>query len=419
MVHLSLRALLLAGFLLPALLTGTVVLAQVQESRSYRLEEMIGMALQNNPGLQEAASLVTRGQGLKTTASAYPNPSIDGTFGPGRTRESLGNIHFFERGVAVSQPLEWPGMRQARQRAAEAGLAGFEATVDATRLNVVADVKIAFYQLLLAQRNAQLITEALAIVQDFHRSVKARVDAGQARPFETLKANVEVQKVGNDLNHAQHTLIVARSRLNALTGGLLGKNFGVQGDFVSSRRELNLENLIASAMEQHPTIHRVRKEIERAGHSVVQERQSLIPFVTVSGLFHQEAAETAYLARLSVPIPLWYRRQGEIIVALSAKQRAEAEQVRTQNELVSAITESVEEAHAAQDQLEVFEKGLLKQTEETLRIAKISFQQGAASLLEFIDAQRVHRQMLLEYAQARANLSVELARLERWTGELR
>ncbi len=419
MVHRLLRTLLLAGVLLPILLTGTVVLAQVQESRSYRLEELLGVALESNPGLQEAASLVMRGRGLQTTASAYPNPSIDGTFGPGRTRESLGNIQFFERGVTVSQPLEWPGMRQARQRAAEAGLAGFEASADATRLNVLADVKIAFYQLLLAQRNAQLITEALAIVQDFHRSVKARVDAGQARPFETLKANVEVQKVGNDLNHAQHTLVVARSRLNALTGGVLGKHFDVQGDFVSSRPELNLEDLITRAMDQHPTVHRIRKEIERAGHSVVQERQSLIPFVTVSGLFHQEAAETAYLARLSVPIPLWYRRQGEITVALSAKERAEAEQVRTQNDLVTAITESVEEAHAAQDQIEVFEKGLLKQAEETLRIAKISFQQGAASLLEFIDAQRVHRQMLLEYAQARANLSVELARLERWTGELR
>ncbi|MFO0733559.1 MAG: TolC family protein [Nitrospiraceae bacterium] len=68
--------------------------------------------------------------------------------------------------------------------------------------------------------------------------------------------------------------------------------------------------------------------------------------------------------------------------------------------------------------IDVFEKRLLKQAEETLRIAKISFQQGAASLLGFIDAQRVHRQMLPRYAQARANLSVELARLERWTGEL-
>ncbi|MFO0733560.1 MAG: hypothetical protein U0361_21895 [Nitrospiraceae bacterium] len=74
-------------------------------------------------------------------------------------------------------------------------------------------------------------------------------------------------------------------------------------------------------MEQHPTVHRVEKEIERAGHSIVQERQSLIPFVTVSGLFHQEAAETAYLARFSVPIPLWYRRQGEIIGLIGERTR--------------------------------------------------------------------------------------------------
>lgn len=417
MVHLLLRTLLLAGVVLPLLLIGTVVLAQ--DSRSYRLNEMIEMALEHNPALQEAATLIDQGKGLQATAAAYPNPSITGTVGPGRTREALRDIAFFERGVTVSQPVEWPGMRRARQRAAEAALAGSQAAVDATRLYLRAEVKIAFYQLLLAQRNAELIAEALAIAQDFLRGVKARVDAGQARPFEALKANVEVQKVSNDLNHAQHALVVGRSRLNAVTGGVLGKNFDVRGDFVSPPLELNLDGLAASARTQHPTVRRVQKEIERAEHSVVQERQSLIPSVTISGLFQQEAAETAYLARLSVPIPLWYRRQGEITGALSAKQRAEAEQVRIQNELVAAITESVEEAHAAQDRIEVFEKGLLKQAEETLRIARISFQQGAASLLEFIDAQRVHRQMLLEYTQARASFSVEVARLERWTGELR
>ncbi len=417
MVHLLLRTLLLAGVLLPLLLIGTVVLAQ--DSRSYRLNEMIEMALEHNPALQEAATLIDQGKGLQATAAAYPNPSITGTVGPGRTREALRDIAFFERGVTVSQPVEWPGMRRARQRAAEAALAGSQAAVDATRLNLRAEVKIAFYQLLLAQRNAELIAEAVAIAQDFLRGVKARVDAGQARPFEALKANVEVQKVSNDLNHAQHALVVGRSRLNAVTGGVLGKNFDVRGDFVSPPLELNLDGLAASAKIQHPTVRRVQKEIERAEHSVVQERQSLIPSVTISGLFQQEAAETAYLARLSVPIPLWYRRQGEITGALSAKKRAEAEQVRIQNELVAGITESVEEAHAAQDRIEVFEKGLLKQAEETLRIAKISFQQGAASLLEFIDAQRVHRQMLLEYTQARASFSVEVARLERWTGELR
>jgi cobalt-zinc-cadmium efflux system outer membrane protein len=79
----------------------------------------------------------------------------------------------------------------------------------------------------------------------------------------------------------------------------------------------------------------------------------------------------------------------------------------------------MQEARTATQQIDVFEKGLLKQAEEALRIARISFQQGAAGLLDLIDAQRVYRQMLLEYAEARAAFSIARARLERWTGELR
>ena len=43
--------------------------------------------------------------------------------------------------------------------------------------------------------------------------------------------------------------------------------------------------------------------------------------------------------------------------------------------------------------IEVLEKGLLQRAGgRSLRIAKFSFQQGAASLLEVLDAQRVQRQ---------------------------
>ena len=70
MTHLSLRPWLFSGVLLPVLLSCTVVLAQVQESRSYRLEEMTDMALKHNPALQEAATLIDQGRGLQATAAA-------------------------------------------------------------------------------------------------------------------------------------------------------------------------------------------------------------------------------------------------------------------------------------------------------------------------------------------------------------
>lgn len=386
--------------------------------RGYQLEEIIALALAQNPTMAEAASTVKQSQGQRITAGAYPNPWINGSFGPGTTREAAAGGAFFERAVSVNQPVEWPGMRRARQLAAEAGLAGSRAALEESRLNVLADVKVAFYQLLLAQRDVELTTQALASAQELYRSIKARVDAGRARPFEGVKADVEVQKVSKDLSRAQNTLLVALVRLNKLTGGALGEEFAVQGDFDSPGREWNLKELITRALEQHPTVRRLTKQIEKAEHSVAQERQSLIPSVTVSGGYHQEAAETAYLAQLSVPIPLWYRRQGEIAAALGAKERAEAEQIRTQNELVTAITEQAQEARTARQQIELFEKGLLKQADEALRIARISYQQGAASLFEVIDAQRVSRQMLLEYAQALAAFSIAQARLERWVGVL-
>jgi cobalt-zinc-cadmium efflux system outer membrane protein len=136
----------------------------------------------------------------------------------------------------------------------------------------------------------------------------------------------------------------------------------------------------------------------------------------VQGQYHREAGDESVTAGLSVALPLWYRQQGEVETALGTKHRAEAERLRAQNELEQAIMQNAQEVRTAQDQLQVFESGLLKQAEQTLIVARTSFRQGAASLLDVLDAQRVYRQTLLEYAQTRADLSVALVRLERAAG---
>jgi cobalt-zinc-cadmium efflux system outer membrane protein len=86
--------------------------------------------------------------------------------------------------------------------------------------------------------------------------------------------------------------------------------------------------------------------------------------------------------------------------------------------LEQAVTQSFQEMHTAQRQIQVFEKGLLHQAKEALDIAQFSFRNGVASLLEVIDAQRTYRQTLLEFAQARSDYSLALARLERAVGGL-
>ena len=397
-------------------LSSYVAAAAGEPTSTHTLHTVIELALEHNPTMAGAQGYMRQSRGQQVTAGAYLNPSISGAAGRGSIRDPSTGVKMTERTVTVEQPLEWQGKRRARQQAADAGAAGASAAMEEIRLNVIAEAKVAFYHVLFAQRDVELAGQNLTMVEDVLRTVKARVSAGDATLFETMKATVEVQKAKKEVARALNALVVVRAKLDMVTAGTLGRQFSIQGDFEPLQQGLDSEALAARAMEQHPTLRRLTKLVEQSQFSATLERESRIPNVTVQGSYHREAGDESVTAGLSVPLPLWYQRQGEIETALGARHRAEAERLRAQNEITQAITQHVQDVRTANEQLQVFETGLLKQAEQTLRVARISFQQGAASLLDLLDSQRVYRQTLLEYVQARADLSIALARLERAVG---
>lgn len=380
---------------------------------AYTLEQVVTLALARHPSIAAAEGAVDQSQGQRVTASAYPNPTITGTAGRGAIRDPSTGVSITEHTITVEQPLEWPGKRTARQQAAEAGLAGAQAGMEDTKLTLLADVKEAFFQLLFAQQDAQLAKQNLKTVEDLVKVVSARVSTREAPKFDAIKANVELQKARKEVSRAENALLVARAKLNTVTGKVLGESFTIQGEFEAVRSGLDLKTLIQRALEQHPAIRRQQKAVEQAEFTVEQERASRMPNIAVQGQYHREAGDESFTAGLSVPLPLWYRRQGEIGTALGAHRRAQAERTRLQQELEQTVTQHYQEVQTAQGQIQVFEQGLLNQAKEALDIAQFSFQHGVASLLEVLDAQRVYRQTLLEYAQARADHSIALARLAR------
>ena len=392
--------------------------------QTYSLDAIVELALAKNPIVTSAEGHIDQQRGHQTAAGAYPNPTVLGNTGYGEIRDSgragigpsLDGQSLTEYNVAVGQPVEWPAMRGARQRVADLGLATANAGMLETRLNLTSQVKVAFYGLLLAQQDAALAKQNLDIVEGVALIVKARVKSCEAPQFESIKAEVEVLKARQQVARAENAVRVNRVVVDTLTGGFLGMSYAVQGDFRGMPKELQVEELMARMMDQHPNIQRLLKSVEQSEWKIEFERQARVPTVTVNGSYWREIGREAFQGGLSVPIPLWYRRQGEIASSLGTKRREEAELLRTRNELGRAIHQHYQNARTTAELIEVFDKGLLKQSQEALRLAQFSFQQGASSLLEVFDAQRVQRQILLDYAQARHDLSVSLARLEQAVG---
>ena len=391
--------------------------AQVkEETRTFGLDRIIDLALERNPTIMGAQSVIEQNEGRRTEAGAYPNPTIGAQTGNAALRDPSTGTRMNEYGVTVQQPVEWPGMRAARQDAAGAGLAGATVGLDEAKLNLIAEVKQAFYELLLAERTVDLLQQNLEIVQEVARIVRARVRSGEGPQFEAVKADVEVLKAKQEITKAKNAVRVKQVGLDTLTAGALGPRFSLQGDFRSLPARLSPENIASRDLTHHPILKRQEKLVEQAEFTVDKERQGRVPNVTLFGGYAREVGREAVVAGVSLPTPLWYRQQGHIATALGTQRKEEAELIRIRNDLTRAINQHAREAETAQEQILVYEEGLLKEAQEALRIAQLSFQQGASSLLDVLDAQRVQRQIVVDYNQARFELSLALTRLERAVG---
>jgi cobalt-zinc-cadmium efflux system outer membrane protein len=391
---------------------------------AYSLETILTFALSRNPSVTSAEGAIDQNRGYQVAAHTYPNPSVNANTGHGTirdagradVRDTLTRQSITEYNVTIGQPLEWPSKRAARQRATEAGVAVASAGLEETRLNLKADVKVAFYDLLLAQRAVTLAQQNLATIEDVHKAVRTRVRLGESPQFEAIRSEVEVLKANQSLTQAVNRVRVSRVMLDMLTAGSLGTSYSINGQFHRVGPSFGLDLLTQRALTQHPTILRLTKFVEQADHTLEFERQARVPNITVGGSYWREIGREAFQGGLTIPTPLWDRRQGEIMAAFGSKRKGEADFLRARNELIRNISQHFQDAKTTAELIEVYEKGLLKQAEEALRIAKFSFQQGASSLIEVLDAQRVQRQILLDYAQAQFDLSIALALLERAVG---
>ena len=218
-----------------------------EQMPTFDLDRIIDLALERNPTIAGAQSVIEQNEGRRIEAGAYPNPTIGAQTATAAVRDPSTGTRRDEYGMTLYQTVEWPGKRAARQDAAAAGLAGATVGLEEAKLNLIAEVKAGFYELLLAERTVDLLQQNLEIVQEVARIVRARVRSGEGPQFESVKADVEVLKAKQEMTKAKNVVRVKLVGLDTLTAGALGTRYKVQGDFRSLRDRLNPEQKIGRA----------------------------------------------------------------------------------------------------------------------------------------------------------------------------
>jgi cobalt-zinc-cadmium efflux system outer membrane protein len=170
--------------------------------------------------------------------------------------------------------------------------------------------------------------------------VAERVQAGKVSPVEEVKARVALSVRLIEKGRAEGELAAARKVLTAAWGGTEPTFSAAQGDLERSPEVPSFEAL-SERMADNPEMARWLVEIERGRASLETERAGRFPDVRLRGgvRYISPTDDWAFVAGLSIPIPVFNRNQGATLEAqyrlAKTEEQRRALHVRVQAALAS------------------------------------------------------------------------------------
>ena len=380
------------------------------------LERALALADEYNPRLRAAAAQTEGARAGIRTARAYPNPDFDVGAGRqgnrGNSNAPTGSVSAF----GLNQPLDLPGVRDPRIRAAEAGFEGSQFALAEVRLAVRAAVKQAFADVLRRLAEVEVTAENQKLLEDIRRRVEVRVNVGEAPRLELTRAEAEAAVAANTAASARLRVAQAIAALRAAIGAPLPPDVEVVGDLAAVPPLPDVARLREEMLANYPALAQGRAEVKRAEARLETERALRVPQPTLRAGYGLQPDQSIWLLGINIPIPIWDQRQGQIGEAVAAFQEASANAEGRRIELLAALDDAYGRFQVATQTVAAYEAGILKQAEAALRVAESAYRLGERGFLEVLDAQRVLRAARLEYLAARFDQQAALIDIEQLRG---
>lgn len=378
--------------------------------KAYSLKELEEIALKIHPSLQVSGAEIKKSEAELRIARQYPNPEIEGSVSSQRFPEG-GNAGT-GYSIGLSQPLEWPGRRAKRQEAARFGIDATKEKFTQAQINVQARCRELYYRVLAGEQLLKIAAENLDSARKLLDIAEKRVRLGESRPIELVKARVEFFSLEREHDKAKTTVAGDKQVLLRFLGGDVPPDFTLAAEAEKVEAASPLKRWQEATLAAHPLLLAQEAQVRQAESSLGAERQAWVPDVTVKAFHIKDVDLKATGGGLSLPLPLWNRKGGEVAKAAAAKSQAESELRLLKQELETKAAAQYSLYETARRQVESFQNVLLKEAGESLRVAQFAYEHGETSLLELLDSRRVYRATEQDYYKAL--LDYRLARVELW-----
>jgi cobalt-zinc-cadmium efflux system outer membrane protein len=385
-----------------------MVLGQATRSapgKALTLPDLLDSALSRHPLAEAARARVRAARGARTTARAFGNPvlSYDVENAPfpggdpvrGMERESM---------TTAMLPLETIFQRGPRTRLADAEVRAAEADASNARQHLALDAARTYFRTARAQVGVNAARDLTAWLDSVVAYNRTRVEQGVAAEADLIRAELERDRAGAAATLQEAELARARAQLATFLGGDTRPAVDdlvvavddaplAMPQFAHAPPAVRPDEWRAD-IARRPDIRGERARLTAAGFAVSSERSMIIRELGATIGTKRSAGTTSMMAGVRIPFPIFDPNRGQITRATAERDAAVLDLAAHERTAFAELAGAYEAARLLTERTAMLVRGsegqpsFLARADEARRIALGAYQEGAASLLQVIDAAR-------------------------------
>ncbi len=323
------------------------------------------------------------------------------------------------RAFSVSQEIPFPGKLATKGKMANVAAEAEWWAYEQTQLNVVAEVKDAYFDLYFIRKSIETVTKNKELLEKFAKIAEASFAVGKGIQQDVLKAQVEISKLIDQLTVLEQRQQTAEARLNSLLFREPETPVGAPEEIKPRDFIYRLAELNELALTNFPTLKAQRRKIDREQYGVELAKKDFYPDFSVSLTYlNRPGMPDMYGVNVGVKIPVYFwQKQRPAVAEATASAAVEKQRLdNTTTLLFFRLKDRYLAATTAQRLVKLYGTTIIPQSSLALESAIAGYEVGKVDFLTLLDNLVTLLNYELSYYEQLANVEKAIAALEPLVG---
>ncbi|WP_455382477.1 TolC family protein [Salinispira pacifica] len=409
--------------------------SQSRSGSNLTVEDAVTKAVENQPLVLKAEAAVAAARaGIGEAQSSY-FPTISGSasytrLGPDQSVDlgplgsfSLYPVDNYGFQVGLNQLIFASGSRGLQVRLARAGVDAARIGVEQVKMNIAYQTVQTFYSVLFLEQEMKVLDEQLYDLNQHLDVIQKKADTGSATKYDVLSTEVRVASLQSQKTAAESQYQKAEIALRQLVGLAPDAKLSLAGDFSPGSVPTDRGALVNEALSNRVEVRQAAQAQTSAELAQSLAWRGGLPTLSAhasfgfkNGLLPDSNSLTANWSagvQLNVPIFSGLLNARKIDEAQAKLQAAVQGVAAAKQSVTTDVREAVEDIDASRKQAEA-SLVQLNHAQEMVNVAKVRYDVGVITNVEYLDAQTslaqaklahlrdVYHQMMSQYTLKQA-----------------